>query len=154
MAHQLRVSTKSVTSGGGLAASWPAASCQTRGDGLACEVERDGALDCADYPVAGLTASEGLLRVFDRGLHGPPRRVALDHRRGAGLGVRGDQGRIVPGGGGIADQDQDHRTGRDPKTTYRRQMMTAGKFWSCSAGDGRSLLSPGLGGVMVRQAVK
>src|SRR5260370_27584869 len=69
-----------------------------RGDGLAGELERDGALHGAGRPVAGLPGPEDLLAVFYRDLDAPPRCVALDDGGGAGARVGGDQGQVkAPG---------------------------------------------------------
>ena len=67
------------------------------GQGLAGELERDGAADRVRGAVAGLAGAEELLRVFYRDLYAPPGCVAPDQLRGAGVQVRGDQGQVVPG---------------------------------------------------------
>ena len=52
------------------------------GEGLAGELEGDGAADRAGEPVAGLPGAEDLLRVFYRDLYGPPAGVAFDYPAG------------------------------------------------------------------------
>jgi hypothetical protein len=59
-------------------------------DGLAGELERDGALDGAGGAVAGLPGAEDLLCVFYRDFDAPPRGVALDDGGGASGRVGGD----------------------------------------------------------------
>ncbi len=74
------------------------------GEGLAGELEGDGAADRAREPVAGLPGAEDLLRVLYRDLYGPPAGVACDDGSGAGRQVGGDQGQVIAGGAAVADQ--------------------------------------------------
>ena len=84
-----------VVAGGGVPAG---------GDGLAGELERDGPLDRAGGAVAGLPGAEDLPGVFDRDLDRPPAGVSLDHLRGGGGGIGGDQGQVIAGRWPVADQ--------------------------------------------------
>lgn len=93
------------------------------GDGLAGELERDGALDGPGGAVAGLPGPEGLLRVFYRYLDAPSRGVSFDDLSGRRAQVGGDQGEVVPGRGPVPDQD--HLDGAVPKTEYHRQVTAA-----------------------------
>jgi len=62
------------------------------GDGLAGELERDGALDGAGGAVAGLACAEDLPGVLDRHLDAPSGGIPLDQLRRAGVKIGGDQG--------------------------------------------------------------
>src|SRR5215471_14621692 len=50
----------------------PSGGVPAGGDGLAGELKRDGALDGAGLPVAGLAGAEDLFRIFYRHLNQPP----------------------------------------------------------------------------------
>jgi len=75
-----------------------------RGDGLAGELEGDGALDGAGGAVAGLACAEDLPGIFDRHLDAPSGGVPLDHLRGVSIRIGGDQGQVVAGAGLVADE--------------------------------------------------
>jgi hypothetical protein len=62
----------------------PGCGVPSGGDGLAGELDRDGALDRAGGAVAGLACAEGLPGVLDRDLDAPSGGVALDDLGGAG----------------------------------------------------------------------
>ena len=83
------------------------------GDGLAGELERDGALDGAGGAVAGLACAEDLAGVLDRDLDAPPGGIPLDDLREPGAGVGGDQGHVVPGRRGVTDQHDLHGPGAE-----------------------------------------
>src|ERR1019366_6024038 len=91
-----------VVAGGGVPAG---------GDGLACELERDGAPDRVPGAVAGLPGTEFLFCVFYCDLDAPSRGVSFDDLRGACVQVGGDQGQVVPGCGLVADQHDLHGPG-------------------------------------------
>ena len=67
------------------------------GDGLAGELERDGALDGAGGAVAGLPGGEDLLAVFYRHFNGPSGGVPFDDAGRPRGGIGGDQGQVVAG---------------------------------------------------------
>jgi hypothetical protein len=105
--------------------SWPDGGVPGHGQGLAGELERDGAADRVRGAVAGLPGAEFLLGVFYRDLDGPSRGVSFDDLGGAGVRVGGDQGQVVAGRGPVADEDP--WTGRVLKTEYHRQVTAAGR---------------------------
>ena len=55
----------------GVGVVMPGGGVPAGGDGLTGELKRDGALDGAGLPVAGLAGAEDLLRLFYRNLDGP-----------------------------------------------------------------------------------
>src|SRR6266568_2875992 len=74
------------------------------GDGLAGDLEWDGPLDRAGGAVARLPGPEDLLAVFYRDLDRPAGGVPLDHLRGGGGGIGGDQGQVIAARWPVADQ--------------------------------------------------
>ncbi len=84
-------------------------------DGLAGELERNGALDGAGGAVAGLPGGEDLLAVFYRHFHGPPGGVPLDDGRGGRGSVGADQGQVVAGLGLVADEHDGDRAGAEDR---------------------------------------
>src|SRR5271155_3584822 len=72
-----------VVAGGGVPAG---------GDGLAGELERDGALGGGGGAVAGLPGAEDLLGLLDRDFDSPSRGVSLDYLCRGGGAVGGDEG--------------------------------------------------------------
>ena len=95
------------------------------GGGLAGELERDRALDGRRDAVAGLAASEELLRVFYRDFDGPAGGIALDDLGCRGRGIGGDEGEVAAGGGLVPHQHDGDGAGAEDGVPQ--------------AGDGRGL---------------
>ena len=91
------------------------------GEGLAGDLERDGALAGAGAgaragaggAVAGLAGAEKLFRVFYRDLDGPAARVALNDLGHSGVAVGGDQGDAEAAARLVADEDDGDGAGAE-----------------------------------------
>ena len=76
-------------------------------EGVREQGERDGALDGAPDPVAGLAGAQHVARVGERLLDRPPGGVPRHQRDRRGGQVGGDQGQVIAAGSApVADQDQ------------------------------------------------
>src|SRR5262249_32944486 len=83
------------------------------GDGLAGELERDGAADRVRGPGAGLAGAADLPAIFFRHFDGPSGGIAFDDDYGGCGGIGGDWRQVIAGRCPVADEQDGDRPGAE-----------------------------------------